>query len=1040
MNEYLCTALVFAVTTVAEPALARADMHLPNWLVELGDFWRTKSESASSAPDTSSSSWVTVDNSTIRVGEATWLVDASDNASWKQNDRQAWRSVKLGDDQVWEFVSVAEHRRQIERVWVVDRLEDTSHSLVVSTSLSNRLANESNDDLKLGDPTFVDRNGRQFPVKTQLQGGKLVYTVEASTLKRAEYPAAVVTNLTPPDIIDPDDYDQDGVPESADCDDFDPNVGRSVNHYYDTDGDGYGDHGSSPRRYCPGRAPSGWVRSYNDQCQHDPQKRSPGLCGCGIEERTSTYYPDTDGDGVGAGSGTTYCDGRQPSGYVTRSGDQCPDHRHKTSPGVCGCPLPDSDNDGDGRVFCEDCDDDDAEYQDYRTYYADWDGDGYGFSGGPIDHGGSLYATVCRPPAGYVLQTGDYCDNDPLKTLPGVCGCKVPDDDPDGDLVAECVDNCPGVSNSEQEDVDGDGTGAACDCEDTEPYCQTNCTPDRACELYRCDGDGDGLCFEDDCNDDAFYCTDNCDVDLADVEVPDGVIKNVPLCARCDTDGDGLCFDDDCEPYEYNNLNKPDDDCDGHDDDCDGQFDEDRGDADNDGWMDCTEDNCPDVWNPDQANINADLEINDRGDACDDTNFEVKAVCGERNPLPTELTKLNVLLWRRQRQVNVGCLVGENATVAEYTSALRDQEADTQTLIDRIGDVDPFSASGEQSLIVRQNERHRVIKELLAEVYEPTHAELALDVSDLEKADSLIEAYGTDLASHEKQLADAMLGFAALRERCDEVHQQLAAIAAEASTSSDASRLVGLVQELTEIAQGFAVASDEIEARAGIWSENVKELDADLLNEMLPVAESLNSAGIDPPTTARGQDWAVAVQRAAVALKTQVSDRATYYRHNVEARNKALAYQLADQSVAADIAFTERSQAFEQRLNDLQPNEMLHRPSSELLALPLIYEDYRRAQSLRQLAKICNANSRRWMQLGCEGIFAAIADVDSFLEAELPGHLLSADATLAGHGVPPNVIDEISMRYVHNRLGEAALMFDHAVRYAESLAATEVAP
>jgi hypothetical protein len=58
----------------------------------------------------------------------------------------------------------------------------------------------------------------------------------------------------------------------------------------------------------------------------------------------------------------------------------------------------------------------------------------------------------------------------------------VPDTDTDGDLVANCVDNCPSVSNAGQANQDGDALGDACD----------NCPAVASANQADQDGDGRG--------------------------------------------------------------------------------------------------------------------------------------------------------------------------------------------------------------------------------------------------------------------------------------------------------------------------------------------------------------------------------------------------------------------------------------------------------------------------------------------------------------------------------------------------------------------
>ncbi len=111
------------------------------------------------------------------------------------------------------------------------------------------------------------------------------------------------------------DSDGDGVIDQLDGCPTDPNkvtpgvCGCNVSDI-DTDGDGTPD--------C------------NDGCPNDPQKTEPGLCGCGVAEI------DTDGDG------TPDCH------------DGCPLDPHKTEPGECGCGVADLDSDADGVPDCLD--------------------------------------------------------------------------------------------------------------------------------------------------------------------------------------------------------------------------------------------------------------------------------------------------------------------------------------------------------------------------------------------------------------------------------------------------------------------------------------------------------------------------------------------------------------------------------------------------------------------------------------------------------------------------------------------------------------
>ena len=69
-----------------------------------------------------------------------------------------------------------------------------------------------------------------------------------------------------------------------------------------------------------------------DQCPYDSSKTSPGLCGCGLPDSLNTYYRDADSDGYGdALDSTQAC--TMPSGYVTDYSD-CDDSKASVNPGA----------------------------------------------------------------------------------------------------------------------------------------------------------------------------------------------------------------------------------------------------------------------------------------------------------------------------------------------------------------------------------------------------------------------------------------------------------------------------------------------------------------------------------------------------------------------------------------------------------------------------------------------------------------------------------------------------------------------------------
>jgi len=88
-----------------------------------------------------------------------------------------------------------------------------------------------------------------------------------------------------PDCVDTDD-DNDGVPDTTDCAPLNASIGAATVWYQDIDGDGEGSTTGIIETSCT--QPVGYVSVAGDDCPNDPNKTTPGICGCGKAEGTCT--------------------------------------------------------------------------------------------------------------------------------------------------------------------------------------------------------------------------------------------------------------------------------------------------------------------------------------------------------------------------------------------------------------------------------------------------------------------------------------------------------------------------------------------------------------------------------------------------------------------------------------------------------------------------------------------------------------------------------------------------------------------------------
>ena len=248
---------------------------------------------------------------------------------------------------------------------------------------------------------------------------------------------------------------------------------------------------------------------------------------------------------------------------------------------VLGCRDPkEVDNDGDGLLASEDCDDFDAEVGPPSTWFLDADSDGWGDSASTMD--------ACEQPDDHTDLEGDCNDGDPTIHPESTELCNDIDEDCDGEIDEGTA------LGLWYEDNDGDGYGdpelahESCtgtgyvaddsDCDDGD----ANVHPDADELCNDVDDDCDGEVDEDPIDAGTVYADEDGDgygnpsSPYTDCDVPTGYVDN----------------DDDCDDYDSSVHPGADELCDGDDTDCDGTVDEDDAvdaptwyeDGDNDGY------------------------------------------------------------------------------------------------------------------------------------------------------------------------------------------------------------------------------------------------------------------------------------------------------------------------------------------------------------------------------------------------------------------------------------------------------------------------
>ncbi len=379
----------------------------------------------------------------------------------------------------------------------------------------------------------------------------------------------------------------DNIDSDCDGDDREDDSTDALTWYADSDGDSYGDSGSTTLA-CD--EPTGFLSDSSD-CDDSATNTYPGApeycdgvdtdCDNTLDEDDAldavTWYADTDIDNFGD-INNTWESCSQPSGYLIDYSD-CDDANSAIFPGAPEqCDT--TDYDCDGETY-------DDESVDALTWYADFDEDGYGDLDNP--------AVACLEPYGYGTDTSDCDDNDP-DIFPGAT-----------EIYYDGVDQDCDEASDYDADLDGYDTldSGGEDCDDDDELVNPDAAEiwydgiDQDCdEASDYDMDGDGF-------DSETYDGEDCDDGDEDSypgapDTPyDGLILDCNHSSDYDVDGDGydtsVFGGPDCD--DANSGVNPDAEeiwYDGVDQDCDDNDD----DQDEDGWaidVDC-DDEDPDLY------------------------------------------------------------------------------------------------------------------------------------------------------------------------------------------------------------------------------------------------------------------------------------------------------------------------------------------------------------------------------------------------------------------------------------------------------------